>query len=334
MQTAQPQEKKQTLSLILPESSPILPENKHKLSLKLPEIKPIEFIWPGHKYMVYWKDTNTKQFCKTTRNTSGIKIPEHFEDSLRNEAMIMRHLSPRPLSPAINLPKKYYVHNGSTVIEQDFFNGGDLFTHISKGKYGINSTISLLRCVKLTLPYFKANNIIFNDWCLENIMIDPYGEMKVVDFGCALLFNEEKNYVWDWKRISTIRSNNLSPDIILNYCETVSMSKKDIFYLYEKKDMFTIGLMLITTLFGYEIWGPFEKHDPKIKIKDIEKLHITINKKLENKVYCKSVSLVLSLILKLLPLKLTDVISIEEFVEYVDSIQQVEYGHVSKRRRI
>ena len=312
------------------------------LTLKIPtnndETYPIDCLTPvrvENVYMKYWI-TKSGTFCKTPKDL-GIRLA----DALMNEIKIIKYLKSKPVSPVINPPLNYYFLDGKIVVEQKAIDGIDFFDYVANNRHGVKSSVALLKCIKSAMIYFNDLKIVFNDFALENFMVTDSEQLKLVlvDFGCSQIFNENKDYEWKYKNVVTIRNHQISPDILLNYVDSVSMSRDNIFDLLQKKDLFSIGTILFAAFFGTELWSSVDYQTPFDKLSYITILNESINERLNNFKDSKVTKLILKLILKLLPCSISNMISLDEFVSCVDEIEiaNEESNHLinpNKKRRI
>ena len=312
-----------------------------KLTLKIPNndaIYPHDCLTPVHQdniYMKYWI-TTSGTFCKTPKDL-GIRLA----DALLNEINIINYLKSKPVSPVINPPINYYWLDGKIVVEQKAINGVDFFDYVANNHHGVTSSIALLKCIKSAMIYFNRLKIVFNDFALENFMVTDSEQLKIVlvDFGCSKIFNENRDHQWNYKNIVTIRTHQISPDILLNYKETINMSRDNIFDLLQKKDLFSIGTILFATFFGTELWSGGDGDTPDKKLSDIARLNESFNKRFNNVKDNKVTKLILKLILKLLPSSISNMISLEEFISCIDQIELANeelnhLNHPNKKRRL
>jgi hypothetical protein len=102
--------------------------------------------------------------------------------NLKNEKAILEKIS-HPFIAKLHctfqtVDKVYFVFQ--------YYNGGELFHHLSKGKkLGEHQIKHIAAQIYLTLTYLHSKSIIYRDMKPENIILDKFGNIKLVDFGMA-----------------------------------------------------------------------------------------------------------------------------------------------------
>lgn len=73
----------------------------------------------------------------------------------------------------------------------EFMQGGELFFHLHKERFFTNERMKFYACeIILALGHIHANNFIYRDLKLENILLDKDGHIKLTDFGLSKMLNE------------------------------------------------------------------------------------------------------------------------------------------------
>lgn len=303
-----------------------------KLKLDIPKVKYPENSFPilaDHPDMMYWL-TKDNMFCKTIKHFQK----KHNINALNNEIRIMEYLKNKEKNISINPPiGTKNSPNGSPIIIQKAIKGIDFFQYIKCGKNGFSSCVAFLDCVGDVLKYFYKHHIIFNDYALENFMIKSENPLKLtlVDFGCAEIFDEDKIYTWDFTKIFIIRNHLISPDIIRKYNIKKEMSRDEIFDLMLKKDMFAIGVLLYSIICGCDAWDPTVINFPDKKFEDMIIIHSFFNKKISTMNPNDNMYLICRLLLRLLPFDIDDMISMEEFFDFIAEIKAIDRNQKKRK---
>ena len=184
--------------------------------------------------------------------------------------------------------------------------------YILKNKsFGSDTATDFLRNIIKILKSLDEFKIIYGDFCFENLMIGSFNPLKLilVDFGCAEII-ESENYVLSINKILSLRHYLMSPDLELSYGEVKMMSSESYYQLMLKKDLFSIGVLLYNILFCKGILFPNRRLSPENKNKILIKIRneVTYKKNLS----INDEKLIYELLLKLLPIKLKDMISLKE----------------------
>jgi len=68
----------------------------------------------------------------------------------------------------------------------DFFNGGELYSYVSKGKFTEDRARFYTGEIALGIGHLHDHNIVYRDLKPENLLLDSDGHIKICDFGaCA-----------------------------------------------------------------------------------------------------------------------------------------------------
>ena len=303
-----------------------------KLKLDIPKVKYPENSFPiltDHPDMMYWL-TKDNMFCKTIKHFQK----KHYINALNNEIKIMEYLKDKETNISINPPISTKNNlSGSPIIVQKAIKGIDFFQYIKCGKKGFSSCVAFLDCVGNALKYFYKHHIIFNDYALENFMIRNENPIKLtlVDFGCAEIFDEDKNYTWDFTKIFIIRNHLISPDIIRKYSQKKEMSRDEIFQLMLKKDMFAIGILLYSIICGCDAWDPTVINFPDKKFESMVIIHSYFNQKISTMNPNDNMYIICRLLLRLIPFDIDDIISMEEFFDFIAEIKKIDRNQKKRK---
>lgn len=76
----------------------------------------------------------------------------------------------------------------------DYVNGGELYTKMIKsGKLKENLAKFYTAEILMALKTLHENKVLYRDITPRNILIDPEGHLKLIDFGLSKLDDEENN---------------------------------------------------------------------------------------------------------------------------------------------
>ena len=131
-------------------------------------------------------------------------------------------------------------------------------------------------------------------------------------------------------------------DTIEEYIEenALKMSQKDFVETAASEIhdyMFSIGVVLYSTIFGNELWSSIEYRNPDDKIKDLNKLYSRIGKIIETSTN-QQANLVFQILISLLPAEINNMISFDNFTRLVDQLDTNDFlsdtQPKNKRRRL
>ena len=128
----------------------------------------------------------------------------------------------------------------------EYLPNGELFDYIHFVKRGFCEQIVKYLFIQVleAVDLCHINGIIHSDIKLENILLSNTLELKLIDFGCAKEINENDFRQYNWS--GTIKYS--APE--------VHYSPETLGYDGVKNDIFSLGIMLFTLLFGFY---PFSK---------------------------------------------------------------------------
>ena len=83
--------------------------------------------------------------------------------------------------------RRFYFQDETNIyFVYDYVHGGELFTRIRENKYFPNDVALFYACETfLALQYLHSKNILYRDLKPENLLLDKYGHIKLIDFGFA-----------------------------------------------------------------------------------------------------------------------------------------------------
>ena len=125
---------------------------------------------------------------------------EYMDDLLiQNEINILKKLS----HPNIVRIYEFYETKNCFYLINEFCSGGELFNYINNSKFNEQQLSIIFYQVFSGLKYLHENNIIHRDLKPENILIskierdlsaeEEYFWIKIIDFGTAKIFKDDKN---------------------------------------------------------------------------------------------------------------------------------------------
>tara|TARA_B100001093_G_C26792447_1_gene999574 strand:- start:813 stop:1739 length:927 start_codon:yes stop_codon:yes gene_type:complete len=291
------------------------------LKLEIPEIKqyPDDCVSPlftGHPTMMYWINANNK-FCKTNKdNCLGF-----YSECLDNERKISEFFIDKNYSECISPPSTSNTdEEGNLTIFQKAFYEGDLFNYLQEGNTGIETVVLFLESLKKILISLSKYKIIHGDLCLENFMVSKTDKLRfiLVDFGCSQVLNEDKVYEWDFNYLKFIRPYLVSPYLQQYYKEKSYMNRDEFYNFLLNKELFTIGVILYKIVYSYDLWNPKKEYSTDEKF--IELLNVRNHIKLCHKNAFGKLQKILEIILKLTPIEIDDIITLDEFLNLIDDL--------------
>jgi len=291
-----------------------------RLSLELPKIDEypnncVSTEFEGSKNMMYWKDTEGF-FCKKRKVSS----PNYYHESSLREQKISYYLKDKSYPNEISPPLVSLINNGELIIKQKVFEKGDLLDYCIDGNCNFNTAFNFLLTIRNVLLTLDRLKIIYGDFCLENFMITDDNKLTLIDFGCSEIFKEDKEYVWDLKKYLTIRPHFISPDLEKNYSQKKILNRDDIFSILQKKEMFSIGLVLYSIIFGKNCWK-YNCYIPlDLKSKALDKLRKQV---IESKISSsdRKIQLIYQILLNLIPMSIKDVIPLQQLVSDINELE-------------
>lgn len=177
-------------------------------------------------------------------------------DHLKNENFILFSLN----HPFIVKMEGMAQDRRFLYIVMEFVSGGELFTYLrSIGRFPANQACFYAAQVTLIFEYLHSNNIIYRDLKPENVLIDPEGYLKLVDFGFAKIV-EGRTYTLCGT------PEYLAPEILTNKGHGKGV------------DWWTLGVLLYEMIAGID---PFNDEDPMIIYQNILRGDLKFTKKFD-----------------------------------------------------
>ena len=156
------------------------------------EYRVVEAIKPGGMGTVYKAESGGKLYAvKEMRDT--FTNPKERQDAINRfmaEALILARLS-HPHIPRVH---RHFIENDRYYLVMDFIEGEDLQTVLERqgGKALPEELVlswALQICAVLEYLHGQTPPVIFRDLKPANIMLKPSGDISLIDFGIAKLFN-------------------------------------------------------------------------------------------------------------------------------------------------
>jgi len=192
--------------------------------------------------------------AKDTRNdeTVVIKTPSvNFED---DPAYIDRFMHEEWVGRRINNPHVFNVHQSegersSLYYVTEFLEGRPLSQWIlDNPEPDLNEVRRISEQIIKGLRGFHRKEMVHQDLKPENIMIDPNGDVKIIDFGCVQVAGLQEIYTPIQDNHVAGTANYIAPELF------------DGFQATPKSDMYSLGVTLYTMLsHGHFPYGELEK---------------------------------------------------------------------------
>ncbi len=192
--------------------------------------------------------------AKDTRNneTVVIKTPSvNFED---DPAYIDRFMHEEWVGRRINNPHVFRVHQSEgersyLYYVTEFLEGRSLSQWIlDNPEPDLNEVRRIAEQIVKGLRSFHRKEMIHQDLKPENIMIDPHGEVKIIDFGCVQVAGLQEIYTPINDNHVAGTANYIAPELFDGFSAT------------PKSDMYSLGVTLYTMLSkGHYPYGSREK---------------------------------------------------------------------------
>lgn len=113
--------------------------------------------------------------------SSQMDILCNYQSRFTMEAQLIRRLN----HPSIVKIFDVFDANGTTYYAMEYINGKNLFDQLVKNNYTLKQKILILSSLAETVAYLHANNVVHGDIAPQNVMLQPDGSLKLIDFGLA-----------------------------------------------------------------------------------------------------------------------------------------------------
>lgn len=133
----------------------------------------------GRVFMVTKKDTG-KVYAMKVLNKEKVVARNQLEHT-QSERKILADIS----SPFLVGLRFAFQTTQKLFMVFDFFNGGELYSYISKGRFTEERSRFYTAEIVLGLEALHTNNVVYRDLKPENLLLDASGHIKICDFGLS-----------------------------------------------------------------------------------------------------------------------------------------------------
>lgn len=186
---------------------------------------------------------------KSKQKVAIKKIPKRItnDSSFQQEMNAFLHIRHKGGHPNICGLKENYDEGEYYYLVLDLIAGGEMFDHlISNGAYSEADAARLMREVGSALAFLHGIQLVHGDLKPENLMLSSENPLsaaiKVVDFGCAQILDENSPYFEETTHIAAT-TPGYSPAEMID-------QKKNLTQLCPSMDMFAVGVILFVMLCG------------------------------------------------------------------------------------
>ncbi len=143
----------------------------------------------GKVYQVRKKDSG-KIYAMKVLNKANSLSSKNYERTLSERKIVeeMKHPFLATLRYAFQSGSKLYMLF-------DFFNGGELYHYLSKGRFTEESARFLSAEIALGIQHLHEHDIIYRDLKPENLLLDQDGHIRITDFGLSKLNIADNDFV-------------------------------------------------------------------------------------------------------------------------------------------
>eukprot|EP00750_Incisomonas_marina_P020236 INCI3850.1.p1 GENE.INCI3850.1~~INCI3850.1.p1 ORF type:complete len:396 (-),score=70.50 INCI3850.1:202-1389(-) len=135
----------------------------------------------GKVLMVKKNDTG-KVYAMKVLNKEKVIARKQYEHTL-SERKILQDIS-HPFLVGMHFA---FQSTSKLYMVFDFFNGGELYSYVSKGKFNENRARFYTGEIALGIGHLHEHNIVYRDLKPENLLLDSDGHIKICDFGLSKL---------------------------------------------------------------------------------------------------------------------------------------------------
>lgn len=135
----------------------------------------------GKVLMVKKNDTG-KVYAMKVLNKEKVIARKQYEHTL-SERKILQDIS-HPFLVGMHFA---FQSTSKLYMVFDFFNGGELYSYVSKGKFNENRARFYTGEIALGIGHLHEHSIVYRDLKPENLLLDSDGHIKICDFGLSKL---------------------------------------------------------------------------------------------------------------------------------------------------
>mmetsp|Transcript_26913 Transcript_26913/g.53003 ORF Transcript_26913/g.53003 Transcript_26913/m.53003 type:complete len:725 (-) Transcript_26913:148-2322(-) len=165
-----------------------LPDATFNTSLTIHDFHKIALVGKGSYGKVYQvrKKDNNKIFA----------VKELRKRDMKKDSQVVHTKTERSVLANISHPficSLRYAFQSDTKLYMvlDFFNGGELFFHLNKGRFSEDRTRYYMAELTLALEHLHQNRVMYRDLKPENVLLDSEGHLKLTDFGLSKIYDEQ-----------------------------------------------------------------------------------------------------------------------------------------------
>ena len=133
----------------------------------------------GTVFMVKKKDTG-KPYAMKVLDKDKVMKRKQYEHTLSERRILQDIDHPFLIGLRFSFQTKSKLY-----MVFDFFNGGELYTYISKGKFSEERAKFYAAEILLGLGHLHEHNIVYRDLKPENLLLDRHGHIRICDFGLS-----------------------------------------------------------------------------------------------------------------------------------------------------
>lgn len=176
----------------------------------------------------------------------------HFSNRVTSEFMISSSLTHQALINVYDLMVEPASETFSQIME--FIPSGDLYSLIS-ASHGEGLQITECDCffkqILNAVTYLHSVGITHNDLKVENLLLTPHGQLKIIDFGTSTVFKTE------WEKEIQLSSGCFGSEPYIAPEQFIEHKVYD----PRKCDVWSLGVIYLVMANGGYVWGKANKED-------------------------------------------------------------------------